>query len=186
MTAKGRTFFIEWLIVNMIGFLIANFLGSSIYGVVPGRWYGHFLLGAAFGTAQAIVFMRHYPRPDRRIFLVWPIASGLGFMFGAVIAHRVAYMIPTNSVIGAAAAFGLVLGIPLSLIQWAALRWVLYPVNAAHWWLPFSILAWVVAEAVSILFNNDLWFMPFFGLMIALFMGVAWVWRIGPGLESRA
>lgn len=186
MTRRERAFLVEWLIVNAIGFLIANFLGSSLYGLVVGN-KGHLILGATFGLAQAIVLARHYPHPNRLVFLWWIAVSSIGFMLGANLASELTWQFVSaeNQVVGSAI-FGFFLCIPFSIGQWFVLRWIIYKSPATHWWLPTSLLAWFVTEGVSAVFGHPLWFMVIFGITIALLTGLVWVWRIGPKLGTRS
>jgi hypothetical protein len=143
------------------------------------------LLGATFGLGQAVVFTRHYPQLNRFLFIWWVVASSVGFMLGANLANRLTWMVvETESGVVTSAIYGLFLCIPFSIGQWAVLRWIIFKSSVTDWWLPTSVIAWFITEGVSGFFDHPLWFMWIFGLLIALFTGLVWVWRVAPNLDD--
>lgn len=164
-----RSFFIVWIVANVIGFTIGNILGNGAWGLVLGS-KGDLLSSAVFGGVQAIILSRYIHVPNRRSFLWWVVATVLGFMIGVYIAKRVTpFNLEAQYAVMAGLIFGLATGLPVTVLQWASLRWqIIKQPSKVNGWLVASMAAWLIGEALTPIFGNVLAYMPVFGLIYAL------------------
>ncbi|MEZ4669343.1 MAG: hypothetical protein R3E39_15670 [Anaerolineae bacterium] len=180
-------FLLEWVILNIIGYMIGSLLGATDNGVLP-NLLGHTLpakvagdvaYGAAFGLAQAVVFWRYFPHSRGRLWL-WVAASVIGFTLGARFGARFApIIISVSPWVGIL--FGVIVGGCLGGVQWGAMRWLgVLKTDNAFWWIPASIVAWVVGETIAFGSNFSQMTVPLVALGIALVTGVSLINWIRP------
>ena len=185
--SSQQRFMLEWTILNVIGFMIGSFLGATDGGIVPAalghgfvaKVVGDVLFGAAFGTAQVIVFWRHFPQSRGRLWL-WIIASIIGFTAGVRLGTRFGPLI-TQLEPWLGLVFGIIVGGCLGLVEWAAVRWLgVLTTQVAVWWIPASIIAWIIGEAIAFASGFSQATVPLVAVGIALTTGIALVRWVRP------
>jgi dolichyl-phosphate-mannose--protein O-mannosyl transferase len=185
--SQSRRFLTEWVIFNVVGFVLGFWLGATDDNVITRLFGQRFLMLAisdmfnagTFGLAQYFVLRRHFPE-SRQHLLWWVATSAIGFMIGARLAVRFAGFF-TFQVVPFSIVFGTIIGAALGLVQWAAMRYFgkLQAAQPAVW-IPVCIIAWALSEQLYTMGGGGLRIMPLFGLFMGLLTGVALVLWVRP------
>lgn len=162
-----------WVISNMIGYSIANYVGNSVWGLVVG-FRGDVLSGLVSSVFQTLALIRFPILTDRRAALWWIPATVLGFTIGANFAKRLTPFEELSQIspILVGIVFGLIIGVPISITQWIVLRQRIMKKSAVSSWLIVSMAAWIVGEVSASLLGNIPVMMAVFGLIYAAITGV--------------
>lgn len=185
--SQSRRFLAEWVIFNVIGFVVGFWLGATDDNVITRLFGQSFLMLAisdmvnagTFGLAQYLVLRRHFPE-SRRCLIWWIVTSAIGFMIGARFAVRYSGLF-TMQFLPLGIVFGTIIGTALGLVQWAAIRYIgMLQAARPAVWIPVSIIGWALSEQLYSLGGGGLRIMPLFGLFMGLITGIALVLWVRP------
>lgn len=173
MSRRNR-FYLEWLILNPIGFTLGSLHGATNTGFVPkvipglvGLALGDLIFGAMFGLAQYLVFRRTRFLPAS---LGWIVASSIGFTLGARTGALLTFRI-TEEWFLAGVIFGVIMGASLGLATALVLFRQFSPVQLLIW-LGTCIPAWIAGESIAFASHFTLVTVPLVALAIAGITGL--------------
>jgi len=168
MTQKER-FFVEWMVLNPIGFTLGSLHGATDNGFVPsvitgylGLILGDILFGGMVGFSQYIVFRRTDFLPAS---IQWIVANSIGFTLGARLGALLTFRI-TDDWILAGVIFGVFMGGSIGL----ATGLVIYKsitTKRLLIWIIISVAAWVMGETVAFASLFEIKTVPLVALAIA-------------------
>jgi hypothetical protein len=185
--SQSRRFLAEWVLLNMIGFVVGFWLGATDDNVItrlfgqsfPMLVFADMVNAGTFGLAQYLVLRRHFPESSKRLGW-WIVTSALGFTIGARLAVQYTGLF-TMQVLPFGFVFGTIIGTALGLVQWAAIRGIgMLQAARPVVWIPVCIIAWALSEYLYTRFGGGLAFMPWFGLFMGLITGIALVVWVRP------
>ncbi len=172
MTQKER-FFVEWMVLNPIGFTLGSLHGATDNGFVPsvitgylGLILGDILFGGMVGFSQYIVFRRTDFLPAS---IQWIVANSIGFTLGARLGALLTFRI-TDDWMLAGVIFGVFMGGSIGL----ATGFVIYKsitTKRLLIWIIISVAAWVLGETIAFLSLFSLKTVPLVALAIAATTG---------------
>ncbi len=185
---QSRAFLIEWVLLNLVGFIIGFWLGATNDNVITrllGQSFPILVLAdmvnaATFGLAQYFVLHRHFP--ESRPNLIWWIpTSAVGFTIGARFAVRFTGFF-TLQILPFGLVFGIIIGTALGLVHWAAIRrFGMLQAARPEAWIVVSIVAWSASEYLySLLGGGGIGIMPWFALLFSLITGVSLILWVRP------
>lgn len=184
MSLRNR-FYLEWLILNPIGFALGSVHGATNTGFVPmvipglfGLVLGDLIFGAMFGFIQYLVFRRTGFLPAS---IWWIVASSIGFTFGARTGALLTFRITEEWVL-AGVVFGVIMGGSLGLATALVLFRQFSPVQLLIW-LGTSILAWTAGESIAFASHFTLITVPLVALAIAGITGLGLIY-LQPRLQA--
>lgn len=173
MTQRNR-FYLEWMILNPVGFTLGSMHGATNNGFVPsvisgytGLIIGDLIFGAMVGFAQHLVFRRTEFLP---ISIQWIAATSIGFTLGARIGALLTFRITQDWML-AGIIFGIFMGVSIGLIT----AFVLYKHFSLHrlfTWIVISVAAWVLGESIAFASLFSLKTVPLVALSIAGITGL--------------
>lgn len=132
MTASERRLGIQWVVANVVGWLIGFALCEALQSFISTVLVDGLVIGSAVGIAQWLV-LRRWMSPVGW----WVPLSIVGFGVGKVLAEAV---LPNVSTLPGYAATGAIIGAAVGVVQWPVLR---RHVSSAAWWVPATVVAWV-------------------------------------------
>lgn len=132
MTASERSLGIQWVVANIVGWLIGFALCEAIQSFISTVLVDGLVIGSAVGIAQWLV-LRRWMSPVRW----WVLLSIVGFGVGKALAEAI---LPGASTLPGYAVTGAIIGASVGVAQWPVLR---RHVSSAAWWVPASVVAWV-------------------------------------------
>jgi hypothetical protein len=186
--SQSRRFLVEWVILNIIGYVVGLWLGATDDNVIT-RLFGQsfpvlvladMVNAGTFGLTQYLVLRRHFPESRQRLGW-WIVTSAIGFTIGARLAVQYTGML-TMQILPADLVFGAIIGTALGLVQWAAIRGIgMLQAARPALWIPVCIIAWALAEGLYVrLGSGGLALMPWFGLLMSIITGIALVLWVRP------
>lgn len=185
--SQSRRFIVEWVILNIAGFVVGSLLGATDYSLVDSllddslgaRMVGDVIFGGSIGLAQYVVLRRHFPESRPRLRW-WIAASAVGFTLGARLGARFAPMLATQEFV-LSIVFGIILGGCVGAAEWVAMQ-ALGTLKAERpiVWIPTCVVAWIGAEIIEFGFDFNQLAMPLIALCIALVTGVSLVVWVRP------
>ncbi len=175
---KAIRFLGLWLVANVIGFMIGNFLGATNGGLIRGL-AGDLVFGATFGLAQWLVVQDVDPTRRWR-WLAWVLASAVGFTLGVRAAARVAVAVATDHML-IGLAFGAIVGPIISTALSGVIWWVVRPTGRrlSQWWVACA-LGWLAGEVTAFAFHFAPSGVPFVALAIAALTGLGLIPLLSP------
>ena len=132
MTASERSRGIQWVVANIVGWLIGFALCEALQSFISTVLVDGLVIGSAVGIAQWLV-LRRWMSPVGW----WVLLSIVGFGVGKAFAEAV---LPGASTLPGYAATGAIIGAAVGVAQWPVLR---RHVSSAAWWVPATVVAWV-------------------------------------------
>lgn len=175
---QNLTFYLKWIITNVIGFMGGHYLGATgagfIPGVLPGNTglvIGDLIYGATIGFFQWLVLKNH---KGLVVSIWWFALVGVGFMLGARVGALLTYRI-VNEWILAGIVFGCFMGGSIGLATALGFRNTI-PVVRLLIWTATSVFAWVVGESIAFASNFSHTTVPWVALAIGGITGVGVIW----------
>jgi hypothetical protein len=176
--SQRNHFFLEWMLLNPIGFTLGSLYGATDHGFIPsaipgttGLVLGDLIFGMIVGFVQYIVFRRtgFLPASSR-----WIIASSLGFTLGARIGALLTFRI-TDEWVLAGIVFGAFMGGCIGLATAFALFRNITPKYSLSW-LATCTLAWITGESIAFATSFSLLSVPLVALAIAGITGLGLIY----------
>ncbi len=122
MTASERSLGIQWVVANIVGWLIGFALCEAIQSFISTVLVDGLVIGSAVGIAQWLV-LRRWMSPVRW----WVLLSIVGFGVGKALAEAI---LPGASTLPGYAVTGAIIGASVGVAQWPVLR---RHVSSAAW-----------------------------------------------------
>jgi hypothetical protein len=132
VTASERSLGIQWVVANVVGWLIGFGLCEAIQSFISTVLVDGLVIGSAVGIAQWLV-LRRWMSPVGW----WVLLSIVGFGVGKALAEAI---LPSASTLPWYAATGAIIGASVGVAQWPVLR---RHVSSAAWWVPATVVAWI-------------------------------------------
>lgn len=177
MSPKNR-FYLEWLVLNPIGFTLGSLHGATNGGfvtmVIPGMIglvLGDLVFGAMFGFVQYLVFRRTGFLPAS---IWWIAASSIGFTVGARLGSFLTFRI-VQDWMQAGVVFGVFMGTSVGLATTFVLFRKFSPSRVLIW-LGTCILAWIAGESIAFVAHFSLRTVPLVALAIAGITGLGLIY----------
>ncbi len=171
---KRNRFFLDWMILNPIGFTLGSLHGATDHGFVPsvipgyiGLVLGDLVFGGMVGIAQYIAFKRANFLPAS---IYWILANSLGFTFGARAGALLTFRI-TDEWMLAGVIFGIFMGVSIGLTTAITLFKQFSPARLFAW-IFISTAAWIAGEGIAFASFFSIKTVPLVGLAIA---GFTWL-----------
>lgn len=177
MLQRNR-FFLEWMLLNPVGFTLGSLYGATDHGIVPsvipgfmGLILGDLVFGTMVGFAQYTVFRRTGFLPAS---IRWIIANSLGFTLGARAGALLTFRI-TDEWALAGIVFGVFMGGCIGLATAFALFRNITPKYLLNW-LATCTLAWITGESIAFATSFSLLSVPLVALAIAGITGLGLIY----------
>lgn len=174
LTSRSR-FFIEWLVLNVIGFTLGSLHGATTDGFIPsiipgmiGVILGDLVFGGMIGFVQYLALSR---TPLLSVTSAWILATSLGFTLGARSGAFFTFRITQDWTL-AGVVFGVFMGASVGLVTAFALFRKLPSARHILIWVGICILAWIIGESIAFAAHFSLRTVPLVALAIAVITGV--------------
>lgn len=174
MRSKKR-FYLEWMILNPMGFTLGSLHGATDHGFVPsaipgygGLILGDLVFGIMVGFAQYVSF-RRAGLPISSI--KWIAANAIGFTLGARAGALLTFRL-TDVWLTAGIIFGVFMGGSIGLATAFTFYKYLSP-GRLFAWLAACISAWIIGEGIAFASLFSIRTAPLVGLVIAGITGLA-------------
>lgn len=171
---QRKRFYLEWIVLNILGFAFGSLHGATTDGFVPrvipgtaGLILGDIIFGGMVGFAQYLSFRRTGFLPAS---IGWIIANSLGFTLGARIGAFLTFRL-TNDWIVAGIIFGVIMGGSIGLATTLELFRSGYH-GSLGGWLAACIPAWIIGESIAFAFHFSMWTVPLVALAIGGISGL--------------
>lgn len=171
----GKRFYLEWMILNPMGFTLGSLHGATDHGLVPsvipgyiGLILGDLVFGMMVGFVQQLAFRRaDLPLGSAR----WIIANAIGFTLGARAGAFLTFRL-TDDWLTAGIIFGMFMGGSIGLSTAFALYRSISS-GRLFAWLVTCVFAWVVGEKIAFASLFSIKTAPLVGAAIAGITGLA-------------
>lgn len=177
MSHRSR-FYLEWMILNPIGFTLGSLHGATTDGFLPtfipgyiGLVLGDLVFGGMIGFVQYLAIRRTKFLPAST---GWIIANSIGFTLGARTGALLTFRIAEDWVL-AGITFGVFMGAGIGLVTSLVLFRNIAP-KPLLTWLAISILAWVMGESIAFAAHFSMAAVPLVALAIAGITGLGLIY----------